>query len=445
MMDVKKYIELTIIDHNSDSNPTKQNIVNSINTYLIRNKGAVSDFNLIKDIVDRNIDSEEEEIYSKLSIPLYLGLIGTMLGIIVGLMFLPEITTMVSGSKGDLSGIDDLLGGVKIAMIASFIGLSLTVYSSGFLFKGAKQKAEEQKNKFYSFIQAKLLPKLTDNASTGIYSLQNNLLKFNEGFTDNMNNFSGILTKVHTSLDSQVQLIDELKRVDISTMAKANVTVLKELKYSISQLESFGLFLEQMNVFVNSTKTLNSTVNEQLKTIGDFSAVINNLNENAENQLKLSSYLASYFQQFESREQSFSNSISNFDSHINDLLENLKISFIERAQDYNNTDIQLTDGFKELFSDIKNSMNHLFTEQNSNIKEINKQIAQLSNFKSDVNKLSIEITKQNDKIDAISSGNLDPFQNFKISKPIKWLVYSFLILGSIVFASIVFSMISNFF
>ena len=319
-MHVKKYIELTIIDHNSDSNPTKQTIVNSINTYLIRNKGAVSDFNLIKDIVDRNIDSEEEEIYSKLSIPLYLGLIGTMLGIIVGLMFLPEITTMVGGSKGDLSGIDDLLGGVKIAMIASFIGLSLTVYSSGFLFKGAKQKAEEQKNKFYSFIQAKLLPKLTDNASTGIYSLQNNLLKFNEGFTDNMNNFNGVLTKVHTSLDSQVQLIDELKRVDISTMAKANVTVLKELKYSISQLESFGLFLEQMNVFVNSTKTLNSTVNEQLKTIGDFSVVINNLNENAENQLKLSSYLASYFQQFESREQSFSNSISNFDSHINDFI-----------------------------------------------------------------------------------------------------------------------------
>lgn len=432
-MHVKKYIELTIIDHNSDSNPTKQTIVNSINTYLIRNKGAVSDFNLIKDIVDRNIDSEEEEIYSKLSIPLYLGLIGTMLGIIVGLMFLPEITTMVGGSKGDLSGIDDLLGGVKIAMIASFIGLSLTVYSSGFLFKGAKQKAEEQKNKFYSFIQAKLLPKLTDNASTGIYSLQNNLLKFNEGFTDNMNNFNGVLTKVHTSLDSQVQLIDELKRVDISTMAKANVTVLKELKYSISQLESFGLFLEQMNVFVNSTKTLNSTVNEQLKTIGDFSVVINNLNENAENQLKLSSYLASYFQQFESREQSFSNSISNFDSHINDLLEKLKISFIERAQDYNNTDIQLTDGFKELFSDIKNSMNDLFTEQNNNIKEINKQISQLSNFKSDVNKLSIEISKQNDKIDSISNGNLDPFQNFKISKSLKWLLYCFLILGIISF------------
>ena len=109
------------------------------------------------------------------------------------------------------------------------------------------------------------------------------------------------------------------------------------------------------------------------------------------------------------------------------------ISFIERAQDYNNTDIQLTDGFKELFSDIKNSMNDLFTEQNNNIKEINKQISQLSNFKSDVNKLSIEISKQNDKIDSISNGNLDPFQNFKISKSLKWLLYCFLILGIISF------------
>ena len=154
-------------------------------------------------------------------------------------MFLPEITSMVGEETSNLTGIDDLLGGVKIAMIASFVGLSLTVYTSGFLYKGAKQNVEEQKNKFYSFIQASLLPKLTDNASTGIFSLQNNLIKFNEGFSDNMDNFQGILNSVNKSLNSQVELIEQLKRVDVSRMATANISVLKELKYSLSQLENF--------------------------------------------------------------------------------------------------------------------------------------------------------------------------------------------------------------
>jgi hypothetical protein len=63
------FYEITIIENETTSNPIKQNIVNSINTYLIRNKGAVSDFNLIKDVVDRHIDSEDEEINNKLSIP----------------------------------------------------------------------------------------------------------------------------------------------------------------------------------------------------------------------------------------------------------------------------------------------------------------------------------------------------------------------------------------
>jgi methyl-accepting chemotaxis protein len=439
-MSTKKYIEISVLEHDTDSNPVKQNILNSINTYLIRNKSAVSDFNLIKDIVDRNIDSEDDEINSKLSIPLYLGLIGTMIGIIVGLMFLPEITSMVGEETSNLSGIDDLLGGVKIAMIASFVGLSLTVYTSGFLYKGAKQIVEEQKNKFYSFIQANLLPKLTDNASTGIYSLQNNLLKFNDGFSENMSNFKGILNSVNSSLNSQVDLIEQLKRVDVSRMATANVTVLKELKYSLSQLENFGKFLEEMNSFVVSTKNLNFVVNQQLSKVENISEIVSNLNTNASNQIQLTNYLASHFQQFETREQHFSNSITKFDSHINDLLEKLKISFIERAQEYNNADVQLSDGFKELFFDIKKSMNEMFKEQHSNILELNKEISKLSNFKSEINKISNQITIQNEKIDSISNGNLSPFENFKLPNSIKWLFYTFLILGCIVFASFVYKL-----
>lgn len=425
----KKYIELTIIDHLGKTNPVKKKIINSINTYLIRNKGAVSDFNLIKDIVDRNMDSEEDEINAKLPIPLYLGLIGTMIGIIVGIQFL-DITKI---TEGKTSGIDGLLGGVKIAMIASLVGLGFTIYGTGFLFKGAKQRVEDLKNNFYTFIQSHLLPKLSENTSSSIYSLQNNLLKFNDDFKVNMSSFESILSEVHTSLDSQVQLVEELKKVDLSTMAKANVTVLKELKYSVGQLQNFGAFLDQLNVFCANTNHLNYTVSEQLKMIGDLSKIINNLNDNADSQRLLSSYLASYFQQFDSREQKFSDSITKFDSYIADMMDKLKITFIQRAQEFNNIDVQLSDGFTSLFNDIKLSMNQLFEEQNDNIKLLSSQIKTISTLSNDITKINGALKKVNDKVDAISTGNLQSFENFNIPKMVKYLFYLFLIFGIIAF------------
>ena len=63
-------------------------ILRSINNYLANNKGNVSDFHLMKDIVDRNCDSVEEEINTQIPVPLYLGLIGTMTGILVGIGYL---------------------------------------------------------------------------------------------------------------------------------------------------------------------------------------------------------------------------------------------------------------------------------------------------------------------------------------------------------------------
>lgn len=65
-------IQVIIINN---ENEVAKEIENSINTYLIKNKGAVSDFNLIKDIVERNCDAVESEIESVTPLPLYLGLV----------------------------------------------------------------------------------------------------------------------------------------------------------------------------------------------------------------------------------------------------------------------------------------------------------------------------------------------------------------------------------
>ncbi|MCB0752204.1 MAG: hypothetical protein KDC52_12075, partial [Ignavibacteriae bacterium] len=58
---------------NDKSNPIFESLLHSINVYLLRNKGATTDFNLIRDITERNIDTEDDDISQTVTVPLYLG------------------------------------------------------------------------------------------------------------------------------------------------------------------------------------------------------------------------------------------------------------------------------------------------------------------------------------------------------------------------------------
>lgn len=110
----------TLIDH-----PVLSQIIKSLNTYLVKNKGAVSDFMLVKDIVERNCDARQEEINVQIPMPLYLGLMGTVIGIIVGIGSIALGTGVNKGFSAFINNPSEsiglLMGGVAIAMFASFL------------------------------------------------------------------------------------------------------------------------------------------------------------------------------------------------------------------------------------------------------------------------------------------------------------------------------------
>ena len=114
---------------NDETNEMLQSVIGTINNYLRRNKGAAADFNLIKDIVERQCDAVDEEINHKLPVPIYLGLMGTVMGIIIGLFSLEfEFDPETRALNGELfvNSVSSLVSGVKLAMICSFVGLGMT-------------------------------------------------------------------------------------------------------------------------------------------------------------------------------------------------------------------------------------------------------------------------------------------------------------------------------
>ncbi|NJW54749.1 hypothetical protein HC175_17700, partial [Salinimicrobium sp. CDJ15-91] len=164
-------------------------------------------------------------------------------------------------------GIDALLNGVKIAMFASVSGLALTILSNYFFFR-ARRQVEHQKHGFFTFIQTRLLPILSKNTSSIIYSLQTNLLKFNRVFTTKMNSFSSTVNEVRQTFDSQLQVVQEFKRIDVANIAKYNIDVMQQLQNSFQKLQDLATYLDNMNGFIGNTRELNLAINQQLQKVG---------------------------------------------------------------------------------------------------------------------------------------------------------------------------------
>ncbi|MET6989146.1 MotA/TolQ/ExbB proton channel family protein [Sediminicola arcticus] len=387
-------INISLIECKGVKNETQSDILNSINGYLLRNKGAVSDFMLVKDIVDRNVDKVDDEISNSLPTPLYLGLMGTMIGIVGGLIFMPK---MSDSAEQATSGIDALLGGVKIAMIASVVGLLLTIISNYFFFKARKQ-VEHQKHDFFTFIQTQLLPILSQNTSSSIYSLQTNLLKFNKEFSSNMKDFSGIISTVREAFDSQLQVVQELKRIDITTIAKYNIDVMHQLKSSFKNLTQLSEYLNNMNGFLGNTRELNLAVSQQLKKVGEISEIVKRFDSNAGIISDNSRYLSEQFKNIDSREQAIKNRIVDFDKNTGKMVDNLELSFNKRLQDFNEKDIEISSGFEKLFQDLRIKTREVFDDESSNIKAIKNDVDSLKGVSTELSSLKASVTQQDQTI-----------------------------------------------
>ena len=108
------------VENVSYRNPYFERINNSINNYVANTESI--DFQLLKDTVDANCDSIEEDIHTQIPIPLYLGLAGTMFGIIFGVGYLwysgdlDSLLAVTPGSNGQTKGIVVQLCGAVISL-----------------------------------------------------------------------------------------------------------------------------------------------------------------------------------------------------------------------------------------------------------------------------------------------------------------------------------------
>lgn len=261
--ELSDYESVTVVRLRSSHNNVLQQIIeNSVNTYLLRNKGAASDFALIKDIVERYCDAEQKEIDAQIPMPLYLGLMGTVAGIIAGL-------GLIAFGEGGFSAFIDnpdsvigsLMSGVALAMIASLSGILCTTLSS-WTDKSCGRRLEAGKNNFYTWIQTELLPVLSSSTVSELNILSRNLNRFNASFKDTIKRLDQKLAEVGNFYTDQLELLRLLQQIDVNKMATANVKVLQALNASMGNLDKFVQFLDTSTEYVENVRALNEELHE---------------------------------------------------------------------------------------------------------------------------------------------------------------------------------------
>lgn len=366
-------------------------IKQSINKYLRNNTGSVIDFALLKDAVDRHCDSVESEIAAQTPIPLYFGLAGTMAGVIFGLWDLLDsgaILTLMGSGAGQIDqsavqaaqGIDALLSGVALAMVASICGILMTTIIS-LRFKSCKNNQESGKNAFLAWMQSVLLPELPSDTSEALNKLVRNLNKFNNTFASNTAKLGNALQQVNESYAIQADIIKAVHDMDVTKMAKANVNVLRELQECTDKLETFNDYLYEVEGYTQAIHRFEEQFGEQ----ADRLAVMEEIRD------FFRSYKGSMAKVTADTDNTLRQALKQIESSTTDSVQELHKTFVKQAEQFR----AIIKAEGETFEKLSAEMHAQFDAQMKRLPQVAKKMDELSQIPTQLDKMIDKIEKSN--------------------------------------------------
>ncbi|TVT40289.1 hypothetical protein FNT36_12460 [Hymenobacter setariae] len=277
----QEYDALTV----SRSSPEFAQILTDTNDYLRANKGAAADFNTLRDISEREASLLDQEIEAQISTPLYLGLLGTFLGAILGLIALVnpfgDETSAAGGASFNNSDVTHFLGGILIAMSGSFIGLLLTLGGNQLL-KSARAQRDRYKNGYYNFLQKALLPRLNSDMQASMSNLKSVLDTFNQDFFSKIQadffskiaEFTPLISRITENISIQKNFLEKLQQIGYTELANATIKVFDRVDESAASFEKFLGYQQSLNVAVSKGADTAQTITSLLDRLSSLESAL---------------------------------------------------------------------------------------------------------------------------------------------------------------------------
>jgi hypothetical protein len=236
-------------------------------------------------------------------VPLYLGLGGTFIGIIIGLWgidFNEIFTTKFSEvNTNSFSGLQHLLWGVIAAMFASFIGLGLTIWNTAVEFKKANLKIDEERDTYYNFLRRELMPVLSNSMASSLNSLRGVLGHFVDKFGRNLDAYADSAELLNDNLEKQHLVLQELNQLGVTQISHEIVNTFNLLKESSDNLKVFKAYQDELNNTIKSLTTTTEKIDnlfEQFSTMRTgLDLVVANQNNSSELQRTFQTAIEEHF------------------------------------------------------------------------------------------------------------------------------------------------------
>lgn len=394
-------VELLVIPNSTKANHSHfSEVIKSTNAYLCKNKGASADFGILKDTCERHLEKVDNEIGNLINVPLYIGLAGTFVGIIIGLWGIDfSATTIGTTTTISSDSITQLLNGVIAAMFASLMGLAFTVINSALVYKPAAYKNDTDKNHYYDFLQRELLPFLNIGVSKSLGSFKDVLNHFIIKFGENMDDYKDSGHLLNENLQKQQTVLEEINKLSLTRTATKIAKVFADLKESAEHLEKFQAYQKGLNGYVDKTEKVAHDMNVIIEQFKDFNvnlkAISNNSVATIELQKQFKDSLEKHFPTINDHREVWRTQVDELNQDIKEVYKELNRYFktsTEQIQSFIGSNNNFFTGINEIQNAIK-----IFVENSSIQKDefnvLKNQIVGMRNDFKDSQKQSIETNK----------------------------------------------------
>lgn len=251
-------------------NPEFKRVIFKTNSYLCKNHGTAADYELLKNICEHDIEVLDDQIHNTLNAPLYLGLAGTFIGVIVGLWGV-NLNDFMTGSV-QTSGLQYLLWGVVAAMVASLCGLGMTVYNTVYSYRESVKDNDIAKEKYFDFLRTELMPVLSNSMASSLSSLKSVLGHFVDRFGKNLDSYAESAQLLNDNLEKQHQVLEDINKLSLTKTATKIAETFVNLKDSADKLEIFKRYQDQLNGTIDQVERASGHIGEVIQKFDDFNA-----------------------------------------------------------------------------------------------------------------------------------------------------------------------------
>jgi len=359
-----------------DLNPaSRYRLFYALNRYLLKSRGVVLDFALIQNLVARQEMQIRQGLKQQAWAPLVIGVGFTTLGVTTSLFFFSNLPDNIVTDAIYFSTASAFFSSAKIAVLATVVGVILSLLLLGWKLPAVQRQALHRKNEFLTLIQTEWLPQLAQDTTQTLQTLQGQLGSFQQNFMDNLTTLEGLLSKNYETLKAQEKIAQALQEVDIMELAKANLEVFQSLNESARELTQFKDYLAQTNQMVDSTAGLTERLNQFLYRTQEVENVLEEIRNIAQKNSTLQQFLRSHFAELEQRSQVINNAVIKVDHVLDKSLQELLEHTQTRIRTIRELAIQEENRLRKAFDENQHAVGKLALIEplNQNIEALKEQ------------------------------------------------------------------------